>query len=247
MPAEPLKLVQFHTTSDIPNYSPFCVKAEVLLKMSGLPYEVETLDDPRKTPKGKLPVLRDGDKVIADSEFIQRYLVSEKGVNFDSHLSEREKAQAHAFGKMIDERTYWALVYDRWVNDKNWPTTRDFWFGDIPFPIKQLVGSMVRKSVSKASKGHGIGKHSHEEIYALAKSDFEAISNQLGDNDFLFGDKPSTADAIAFGFLVNMVRGELTNQVHELMDEFPNLTAYVERGMERWFPELLAPAALAAE
>jgi len=240
MPADTLKLVQFHTTPDIPNYSPFCVKAEVLLKMAGLPYEIETLDDPRKTPKGKLPMLRDGDKIIADSEFIQRYLISEKGAKFDDYLSPREKAQAHAFGKMIDERTYWALVYDRWVNEKNWPVTRDFWFGDVPFPLKQFVTGMVRKSVVKASKGHGIGNHSPDEIYALAKSDFEAISNQLGDNEFLFGDKPSSADAIAFGFLVNMVRGQLTNQVHELLDDYPNLTLYVDRGMERWFPEMIS-------
>jgi len=247
MPATPLTLVQFHTTEDIPNYSPFCVKAEVLLKMSGLPYEIEWLDDPRKTPKGKLPMMRDGDKVIADSEFIMRYLVDEKGVKFDEQLSPREKAQAHAFTKMIDERTYWVLVHDRWINDKNWPVTRDYWFGDLPFPLKGIITRLVRSSVTKASKGHGIGKHSHDDIYALAKSDFEAISNQLGENAFLFGDKPSTADAIAFGLLVNLVRGQLTNQVGEQLDFFPNLLAYVDRCMAQWYPEISASADMAAE
>jgi len=237
MPTESLKLVQFATTEDIPNYSPFCVKAEVLLKMSGLPYEIEILNDPTKGKKGKLPMLRDGDTTVADSEFIKRYLLEKKGVTFDKHLNEREKAQAHAFAKMIEERTYWALVFDRWIDDKNWPVTSKHWFGDMPFPLRVIVPKMARKGVRANLKGHGIGLHSSDEIFALAKSDLDAIAAQLGDQDFLFGDEPSTADATAFGFLVNLVRGQLTSGMSETIKAYPNLVAYVEHGMRRWFPD----------
>jgi glutathione S-transferase len=241
MTTQPLKLVQFRTTEDIPNYSPFCVKAEVLLIMAGLPYEIETLDDPRKSKKGKLPMLRDGAKTIADSEFIKRYLIAEKGADFDGHLSVREQAQAHAFSKMIEERTYWNLVYDRWVNDENWPGTSKFWFGDMPFPLKYLIPKLARKGVVAGLKGHGIGRHSPAELYELGKSDLDAIAAQLGDQDFLFGETPSSADASAFGLLVNFSgRGQLPSTMRNTMKAYPSLLAYVDRCMDRWFPKMAA-------
>ena len=235
MPSNTLTLVQFETTEDIPNYSPFCVKAEVLLKMSGLPYDIEILDDPRKSKKGKLPMVRDGDRTIADSEFIKKFLTEEKGVDFDGHLSPREQAQAHAFSKMVDERLYWTLVYDRWIEDDNWPTIRDFWFGKMPFPIGALISRIARKSVRKNLNGHGIGLHSRDEIYVLRDSDLNALAAQLGDQDFLFGDKPCTADASAFGVLVNADRGILPSNLKQVIKSYPTLVAYVERCMQRWF------------
>jgi len=237
MSVQPLKLVQFPTTEDIPNYSPFCVKAEVLLKMSGLPYEIEWTDDPRKTPNGKLPMLRDGDKIIADSECIKLYLTEEKGVRFDEHLSPREQAQAHAFATMIEERSYWTLVYDRWVVEKNWPVTSNHWFGKMPFPLRVIIPKIARKGVRANLVGHGIGRHSAAHIFKVAKMDLDAIAAQLGDQDFLFGDKPSSVDATVFGFLVNLTNGQMTAELMETIKSYSALIAYVERGLKRWFPE----------
>ncbi len=237
MSSQPLILVQFPTTDDIPNYSPFCVKAEVLLKMAGLNYSTEWLSDPRKTPKGKLPILRDGQTTVADSEFIQRYLIEQKSAKFDAHLNAREQAQAHAFTVMIDERTYWGLVSDRWIDDGNWQTTKDYFFGDMPFPLDKIIPAMARKSVRSNLHGHGIGRHSREELLVLIKKDFDALAAQLGDNDFLFGDIPCSADAAAFGFLVNLMHGQLKGDLKSTIKAYPSLITYVDRGMAHWFPE----------
>ena len=238
MSEQPLKLVQFPTTEDIPNYSPFCVKAEVLLKMSGLAYEIEWLDDPRKTPNGKLPMLRDGDKLIADSECIKHYLIEGKGVHFDGHLSAKEQAQAHAFATMIEERTYWTLVYDRWIVEENWPVTSNHWFGKMPFPLRVIIPKVARKGVRVNLTGHGIGRHNAEHIFKVAKMDLDAIAAQLGDQDFLFGDKPSSVDATVFGFLINLTNGQLAAELMETIKPYSTLIAYVERGLKRWFPEV---------
>jgi glutathione S-transferase len=183
-------------------------------------------------------MLRDGSKTIADSEFIQRYLSEEKAIDFDSHLSLREKGQAHAFAKMIEERTYWTLVYDRWLNDDNWPYVAKYWFGDMPFPLGALISRIARKGVRKNINGHGIGLHTPEEIELLAKSDLDAIAAQLGDQDFLFGDKPSSADATAFGLLINCDRGQLPSNMKATLQAYPTLVSYVARGLKRWFPEV---------
>ena len=231
-----LTLLQFHTTEDVPNFSPFCVKAEVLLKMADIPYDIEEIDDPRAMPKGKAPVLRDGNDLIADSEFIKKHIETAKGFVFDKHLSTEEKAQNHAFTKLIDERLYWALVYDRWIDEDNWPHTKDFWFGSMPFPLKYIVPKVALKSVKQNLNGHGLGRHTQNEIHALAKSDLDAIAAQLGDKPFLFGEIPSTADASAYGVLVNLARATLPAKLSNTIKEYPVLLDYVKRCNEHWYP-----------
>ncbi|UTW58200.1 glutathione S-transferase family protein [Kordiimonas sp. SCSIO 12603] len=232
-----LTLLQFRTTEEVPNFSPFCVKAEVLLKMAGIPYNIEDIDDPRGMPKGKAPVVRDGNELIADSEFIKRHIETARGFTFDAHLSAEEKAQCHAFTKLIDERLYWALVYDRWIDEDNWPHTKEFWFGSMPFPLKYIIPGVALKSVKQNLNGHGIGRHTHDEIHTLAKSDLDAIAAQLGDKPFLFGDKPSTADASAYGVLVNLAQTTaLPAKLADTIKEYPSLLEYVKRCNEHWYP-----------
>ena len=54
---------------------------------------------------------------------------------------------------------YHAVVYYRWVNDKNWPRTRDRNLGVIPALIRGVVSKMIRRSVYDACYGHGIGRY----------------------------------------------------------------------------------------
>ena len=50
--------------------SPFSVKSLALMELSGLAY-TRVHGDPRRTPKGKLPILVDGERVIADSDLFK--------------------------------------------------------------------------------------------------------------------------------------------------------------------------------
>src|SRR3974377_2326153 len=79
-----IKLFQFPRTFNVPNPSPFCMKAEILLKMSGLPYESVVSGNPGKGPMGKLPAIEDEGRLIGDSEIIRRHLERRNGANFDT-------------------------------------------------------------------------------------------------------------------------------------------------------------------
>ena len=51
-----------------PSASPFCMKAWCMLKASGLPFDLNVTSDPRKSPKGKFPVIElDGPPVVTDT------------------------------------------------------------------------------------------------------------------------------------------------------------------------------------
>lgn len=68
-----------------------------MLRLSGLDFEKEYVANLSKMPKGNVPVLQDGDKLIPDSSLIQRYLTETYGIDLDKHLTTEQKAIAEAF------------------------------------------------------------------------------------------------------------------------------------------------------
>lgn len=68
------ELLVFRPAFGEPTGSPFCVKAMCLLALAEAEWRPVVVDDPRRMPHGKLPVLRDGDRLIPDSEAIRAHL-----------------------------------------------------------------------------------------------------------------------------------------------------------------------------
>ena len=89
----------------LPDASPFVTKTEVLLKMAGLPYRIDT-NGFRKAPKGKLPYIDDDGEIIADSTLIRWHLESKRGIDFDRGVTREQKAVAWAFEKLAEDNLY---------------------------------------------------------------------------------------------------------------------------------------------
>ena len=83
------------------NASPFCLKIELILRLFDFQFDI--VDDmPKvKSPKGKLPVIEDNGKVVADSEFILDYLQEKYGKSLNAGLTDYEKGICYAYKKMI--------------------------------------------------------------------------------------------------------------------------------------------------
>src|SRR5215469_14886999 len=109
-----ITLYSFGPSNGLPDISPFVMKAEVLLKMSGLPYHTDASGF-RKAPKGKLPYIDEDGAIVADSTFIRWHLERKHGIDFDRSLTAEQKAVAWAFEKMTEDNLYWTLVDLRWV------------------------------------------------------------------------------------------------------------------------------------
>jgi glutathione S-transferase len=229
--------VHFPRAFGIPNPSPFCMKVEILLKMAGLPYENEIENDPRKGPKGKIPFIRDGAEVIGDSAFILKHLETKYGVDFDAGLTPEQRAIAHAFARMNEERLYWCLVYSRWIEETNWPKIRKFFFADLPPVIRTLVPAVARKGVRAGLNGHGIGRHSRAEIYALGAKDIDAIAAFLGSKPYMMGDTPTSLDACTYPFIEGLLIEDMPSPMLSAIKAHPNLVAYNDRCRARWFPD----------
>jgi len=230
-----IKLMQFPRMFGLPNPSPFCIKVEVLLKMAGLAYECEFVANPGKGPKGKLPAIRDDDEIIGDSELIRWHLELKHGVDFDKGLSPHERAIGHAFARMAEERTYWVMVYSRWIEDANWPVFRDTLFASVPGFIRGVIGPPIRKRVRRMLRAHGLGLHTRDEIYAMGAADVDAIATELGTKPFLLGPEPTSVDAAVWPYILGTLVPPFESPLKQAIQRHSNLVEYSERMRARYF------------
>lgn len=232
-----LILETFRPAWGLPDPSPFVTKTMVLLKMAGLEFKTRR-GDPRKTPKGKLPVLHDNGTVIPDSGFIRRHLEQVHGIDFDAGLSAEQKAVGIAVTSMMEDRLYWAVVRERWLVDENFESGPKSFFRVVPAPIRPVIAAMIRRRVRRSLWSQGTGRHSREEVGLIAADCLGALADIIGDKPFLLGDAPSGADASAYAFAGNALCPQFTGPVREAAEAHPALQAYCTRMTERYFPDL---------
>lgn len=212
------------------NNSPFCAKAEIFMRLAKIDYNVNEFNsDPKKFPKGKLPVIKHNGKTIPDSYFVQKYLENEFKIDLDKDLSLSERAQGFAFAKMCEEFLYWSVLHERWFIDSNWVKLRDMYFSNIPGLIRGFVTNLIRKDALKAAKGHGMSLHSDEEVIALGKESLRALADFLGPKQFLLGDRLSSYDSTIYAFVASTLHSELGPELKKEAQRHSNLTAYDER------------------
>ena len=231
-----LKLITYPAAFGAPSASPFGVKAMCFLKMAGAEWETGAKADPRKAPKGKLPMLVDGEVKIPDSEDIRAYLEQKFTVDFDHGLSPAQRATSRAVIRMCDEHLYFLLVCDRWLNDANWEIVREEFFGMIPKLMRGFVTKKIRKKVRDNMYAQGVGRHTVAEQLARADKDIRAIMALLGDKAFLFGDTPTAADASAAPVLAAMAGSPTQTLLSQQVNEDETLKSYLKRVEEALYP-----------
>ena len=220
-----------------PTASPFCMKALCMLRAADLPFEIIETADPRKAPKAKLPIIEIDGRVVADSEQIRAYVEDAGNIDFDEGLSDRDRAISRAVIRMVEEHLYFAIVSDRWAEDDNWEYIRKAFFSDVPALFRGLVTRTVRKQALQQLHGQGIGRHSREERFDRVRRDIIAIRDLLGDQAFLFGDRPTAADYS----VVPMLRASIVTPIEKPLGKFiksdPKIMAYVTRVTDKCYPE----------
>ncbi len=231
-----MELIVFPPTYGEPAGSPFATKALAMLELSGLNYTVRYLSNPTKMPKGKLPVLQVGDRLIADSEQIQEHLETEHGCDFDKGLTDQQKAHSRAVIRMVEEHLYFIVYSSRWMEEDHWQVTKAANFGEIPALMRGLITRIVRKGAVAQCKGQGMGRHSKAERLARFEKDIWALSTLLGDQPYLFGKTPTAADITTVAALRFTCAFTHKNDLTDCIMSYANLVDYMDRGKSDMFP-----------
>jgi glutathione S-transferase len=89
-----------------------------------------------------------------------------------------------------------------------------------------------------ALRAQGHGRFDAATLYGFAMRDFEAASALLGEQPFLFGDRPSRFDLTLFGFVASFAADTCRSPVTERLLALPGLLAHHERLRRRLYPEI---------
>lgn len=220
----------------LPHPSPFVIKADVLLKMSGLEYR-ETPMTFSGAPKGKVPYISDDGLVLGDSYFIRRHLETKYKIDFSGGYGADKLALAWAIERMLEEHLYFLSVYERWLVDENFEKGPSQFFNMAPAPIRPILRVVIRGKVRKMLKAQGLGRHTAAERLELGKGDVNSVATLLGNNTYLLGDKICGADASVFGSLYSASSSYFNTELGAYIRSQPKIMAYLERMRARFFPE----------
>lgn len=229
----------------LPEVSPFCTKAEVQLKMAGLPYRKE-IGKPEQSPKGQLPFIEDDGERIADSHFIRTHIERKYGVDLDEGLDAVGRAQAWAVERMLENHFNWASGYARWIIPANFEIGPARFFDHAPEEIRAKLREDVRGRVANRLFEVGMMRHSAEDIVDLGDRSLLALSALLGDKPYLMGERPSSVDATMFGMLAGILTPFFDSPLRRRAESYPNLVAYTARLMRQYYPDHPWLTALAA-
>ena len=134
-----------------------------------------------------------------------------------------------------------ALVYCRWLSAFGAEYRRRVFtktFGHLVFPLKHLIARHITKRIKRDLWGHGMGRHSEQELYGIAQRDLQAVSEILGQKKFLFGDKPCLADVALFAFVAASTWDLPESPFDELIKtKAQNLHTHAQRMKELYYPD----------
>lgn len=226
-------LYQVGRGPNAPSISPFPLKLETFLRMAKIPYMND--HTAKFSTKGKTPWMEYNGVDVADSQFCIEYLKKELGADLNKHLTAEEYGASRALQKMAEENLYWTMCDEMFLTDDT-TVIRNI----IPYRGVKLWATLwfLRRIIRKETWGHGIGRHSKDEIWSIAVGDLRAISGYLGDKKFLTGDEPCEADCGLFGMLAMIVWHMPTSRHEKLVkEELTNLVTYCERMRDKYWPD----------
>jgi len=232
---------KFGPAFGLPDASPFVIKVETYLRMTGQSYET-VVADVRKAPRGQLPVVDVDGTVIADSTAIVEHFEAARTEKLDAHLDPEQRAVAFAFKSMLEEHLYFGALFLRWATDDGWkvfePVLREM-LGKMGVPslLRGVVSASARKQVVTRVRTQGIGRQPRAELVANCTKIIDALAVHLGERPYFCGDRPTTYDATVYAFAAAVLCPAFDNEVRKHAATKTNLVRYEQRLKEQYWKE----------
>ena len=223
----------------VPQASPFAMKVEVLLKLSGLAYTVVPADI-RAAPRGKIPWIVDDGAVISDSRMIQTYLEQRYGVDFSGGYSARALGHGLAIARMLEDHLYPLIMAQRWDWGAAEALAPQLGLGQAP-----LFGGMwLRLQAARRARGlrrlQGLDRLTAAEQLALVSRAVEALEAAIAGQIYLLGGRVCGVDATAYGFLAALAAPQIGGDAAGVLRRCPELLAYLARMQAEFYPDFVA-------
>uniref|UniRef100_A0A0N5ASM4 GST_C_6 domain-containing protein n=1 Tax=Syphacia muris TaxID=451379 RepID=A0A0N5ASM4_9BILA len=156
-------------------------------------------------------------------------------VTLDSELTVAQRSEFDAYSSLMLQDFYPALIHLLWLDQWNYEVvTSQLYLNMLFFPYGIYYLEKRRKRMKAFVEA---GEQSEKCILLNAMSAVTLLSAKLGDNKYFYGDKPSSLDALVFGYLAPIMKMPLPSdrlQLHLL--SFANLVRFVESIISIYLP-----------
>jgi glutathione S-transferase len=181
----------------------FGLKVFAVLRLAGIRFSHKHIIDTSEAPHGQLPYIDDDGTILGDSTAIIDHLACAHGLALDNGLTKAQLFQAFSINRVLDD-LYWPMSYSRWKDDRFWPQFR----AALLEQNEDLTESDLDKARSynfERYRYQGIGRYAPDEAYRRGIEDLRLVAAVLEETPFVFGDRPTSADASIYGFVANIL------------------------------------------
>eukprot|EP00038_Savillea_parva_P013089 m.208886 g.208886 ORF g.208886 m.208886 type:complete len:464 (+) comp24294_c0_seq1:111-1502(+) len=228
-----------------PSRDPDCVVAHALLRLHGVPYTTHDCTSGWVSPTGRLPILRRlpgvTDSIVIGCHGIERYGASHAtstrtttataatATGADTPTPAVSATRA-AFVDLVVGRCRPAVLYELWCEPESYASVAKPLFRNLyPWPLDSVLALQTQWQTRQTTLGSG-RVSSSTQLYGDAASVFDSLALQLGDQQFLFGNRPLPVDAYAYGYLSHILEANLPSGVlRPRVTKHRNLVEYCDR------------------
>jgi len=199
-------LCQFYLVPSVRTISPFALKLETWLRISGIKYE-NVFSRSKFHPKtGLIPYIELNGEQFSDSNLIIEMLQKKFEVEMDTELSAEEEAMTRAATGMVESFTAQTGFYYRYgLHMEDFVKTLrigEYYGSEKTVRMWARVQPYITRLRSYVS---GVSRQEEQVIWGMANKDLAALSLWLGDKQFFHGARPSSLDCTVFGHLAQFL------------------------------------------
>lgn len=213
--------------------SPPCVAIAAYFSLANIEYEAITNGALAKSGSKTLPAINVDGRKISDSENIIRYFEMETERGLDGFLSEQHNATKIMLWRLMNGGIYQFMVAERWLDPDVYPVFVET-FKSMLLPARlSFLWPLLKRFIAYRVRSRYLKSLDHldrEDRAIFMAENFAALSNVLGDKRYLFGARPSSADAFLFAYLYSFLAVPFETPTRSMIcQNHPNLLAYFER------------------
>lgn len=223
----------------LPSFHPDDLHVQLVLRMSGTPFNVALNDYGFSPAHGSLPSLQIGRRVVSSaSECVAelRLKRSETVGVLDSWLSTQQRAELSVYETAITEKLFHSILYSWFCDEDNFNAhTKALIGGALPWPLDKLAPKYSARGVRQECASRKLTSDAN--CQATVAEVLVALSAKLADQSFLFGDRPCSLDALVCAHLLVVSKSPACKKVFGGVwnrHQFSTLRDYVQRVGEQF-------------
>jgi glutathione S-transferase len=212
--------------------SPFCAKVRICLQVKGLAYRRITLTlGTRKelrqaNPLGKVPVLIDRGRSIADSSAIARHLEIEHPEPALLPGDPAARAYVSLLEDWADESLYFVVGGFKWLNPANRGMALERTVSELGGGVfRPVVGRLVARHIARSYRAWGYGPGSLAHFEDRMRESLAWLAELVAGRTFLLGRSLTMADVAVYAQLAWMRRYAEAR----LLDAHPAVAGWLAR------------------